>query len=107
MAIRGGEWDHDLARGADFLSGAFASVTCFWKPSVVGGAAGWLTDRTRTESGCLFYEAVEVGHLLVQRAERHVFALQSFGSQSLVVLQVLAESMYAELRNLARSVSYD
>ena len=72
-----------------------------WKKS------DWLTNRTRAQTGGLFYEAVEIGHLLVQRTEGHVFTLQRFSSQALVVLQMLAESIYAKLRNLGHRVSSD
>ena len=92
-------------RGALTLSGGFASVYALG--IFYCGKSGWLTNRTRTQAGCLFYEAVEIGHLLVQGTERHVFTLQSFRSQSLVVLKMLAESIYTELRNLGHSVSRD
>lgn len=69
--------------------------------------SGWLTNRTRTQTGGLFHEAVEIRHLLIQGTERRVFALHSFSSKSLVIFRVLAEAIDTELRNLGWSVSLE
>lgn len=67
----------------------------------------WLTNWTRTQVGSLFYKAVEIGHFLIQRTERHVFVLYSFSPESLVEFWVLAEVIYTELRNLGWIISFE
>lgn len=60
----------------------------------------WLTDWTRTQAGSLFHEAVEIRHLLIQRSERRIFTLHTFGSESLLVFRVFAETIDTKLCNL-------
>lgn len=67
--------------------------------------SGWLTNWTRIQAGSLFYEAVEIRHLLIQGTKRRIFALYSFSSEFLVIFRVLAEIVDTRLRNLGWCVS--
>ena len=69
--------------------------------------SGLLTNRTRTQPGSLFYEAIKIRHLLVQRAKGHIFTLPSFSSEFFMIFRVLAKAIDTELRNLGWSFSLD
>ena len=95
-------------RGELTLLGSFASVRDIKIPPSISSLmlkSSWLTNWTRTQAGSLFYEAVEIRHLLIQRTEGGVFALLSFSSESFMIFRVLAEAIDTKLRNLGWSVS--
>ena len=84
-----------LAHG---MKGPALNLSLAWK-------RGRLTNWTRAQARSLFHEAIEIGHLLIQGTERHVFALYSFSFEFFIELRVLAKIIDTELRNLGWSVS--
>lgn len=69
--------------------------------------SGLLTNRTRTQPGSLFHKAIKIRHLLVQRAEGHIFTLPGFSSEFFVIFRVLAKAIDTELRNLGWTLSLE